>query len=338
MKLEEVKINGFSAQKVELKNQNAITAVANYSPEEFEQFVFEYLLFVKKDELLPERIYRVGSTGDKGVDVYLKRQSGEVYYYQCKHYNKSLPISVINGIIVKILYYSAKGKISCPSKIYIVGLNGVSTEVMEALCDITEFKSQMISKIDSILKSEKLGNEEETKEKLLNQIRSFDFKNLEFLPVEKLISEYYNSSCGKLRFDSETKFETVKAPDIDKEQLRFWEQISSLPCADKSIKDFLENESISDYYKTLCLLYTDRFYFGSEKNFEELIEDIYDAEKYNLICGCKTVEEVISVLENATHVNTSRSFLDRRLHIVGSAERQGACHYLVENGKGFWKK
>ena len=338
MKLEEIKISSFAAQKVELKNQNAITAVANYSPEEFEQFVFEYLLFVKKDELLPERIYRVGSTGDKGVDIYLKRQSGEVYYYQCKHYNKSLPIASINGIIVKILYYSAKGKISCPSKIYIVGLNGVSTEVMEALCDITEFKSQMISKIDSILKSEKLGNEEETKEKLLNQIRSFDFKNLEFLPVEKLISEYYNSPCGKLRFDSETKFETIKAPDIDKEKLCFLEQISSLPYADKSIKDFLENESISDYYKTLCLFYTDRFYFGSEKNFEELIEDIYDAEKYNLICGCKTVEEVISVLENATHVNTSRSFLDRRLHIVGSAERQGACHYLVENGKGFWKK
>lgn len=338
MKLEEVEISVFTAQKVELKNQNAITAVANYSPEEFEQFVFEYLLFVKKHELLPERIYRVGSTGDKGVDVYLKRQSGEVYYYQCKHYNKSLSLSVIDGIIVKILYYSAKGKISHPSKIFIVGLSGVSTDVMEKLGDSAEFKSQLISKIDSILKSEKLENEEETKGVLLNLIRSFDFKNLEFLPIEKLISEYYNSPCGKLRFDSETKFETIKAPDIDEEDLFFLKQLSSLPYADKLKKDFLENESISDYYKTLCLLYTDRFYFGSEKNFEELIEDIYHAEKYNLVSGCKTIEEVISVLENATHVNTDRSFLDRRLHIVGSAERQGACHYLVENGKGFWKK
>jgi len=265
MNLEEVEISGFAAQKVELKNQNAITAVANYSPEEFEQFVFEYLLFVKKDELLPERVYRVGSTGDKGVDVYLKRQSGEVYYYQCKHYNKALPLSVINGIIVKILYYSAKGKISCPSKIFIVGLNGVSTDVMERLGDSTEFKSQMISRIDSILKSEKLDSEEETKEELINLIQLFDVKNLEFLPIEKLISEYYNSSCGKLRFDSETKFETIKAPDIDKEQLCFLEQISSLPCADKSIKGFLEDESISDYYKTLCLLYTDRFYFEAKR-------------------------------------------------------------------------
>ena len=48
--LTEVEINRFAAQKVELTN-NAFTAVQNYSPSEFEQFIFEYLLFVKKDEL-----------------------------------------------------------------------------------------------------------------------------------------------------------------------------------------------------------------------------------------------------------------------------------------------
>lgn len=338
MILDEIKIDDFAACKVELTNNNAFAAVQNYSPSDFEQFIFEYLLFVKKEDLDIERIYKVGNTSDKGVDVYLKKKNGDVYYYQCKHYKEALSLSIINQIIVKVLYYTVKKTISVPSKIVIVGLSGVSIDVFKKLEEQETFKKAITESLETILKNTKLRPSKEEKNKLIEQIGAYNFDNIDFLSIPEITSEYFHSKYGKLRFDSESRFEPIKAPETEKEKLIFLEQISKLECSNEEVKKFLMEDSISDYYKALCLEYTDRFYFKSDENFNDFIKDIFDAEKYKLLQGCKTIEEVIGILENSTHVNTNRSFLDRRLHIIGSAERQGACHYLVENGKGVWKK
>ena len=204
--------------------------------------------------------------------------------------------------------------------------------------DQEEFKKDIRTTLGETLKDIKLQPNQEDKDSLIKQINAYNFNNLDFLAVPTIAAEYYHSKYGKLRFDSESRFETIKAPEIEREKLIFIEQISRLTCADESVKEFLIEQSISDYYKALCVECTDKFYFKSDENFNDFIEDIYNAEKYKLLKGCQSIEEVVGVLENSTHINTSRSFLDRRLHIIGSSERQGACHYLVEKGQGFWKK
>ena len=42
--------------------------------------------------------------------------------------------------------------------------------------------------------------------------------------------------------------------------------------------------------------------------------------------------------KQASRINTSRVLLDSYLHLIGSSEKKGTCHILVNDDKLRWKK
>ncbi len=70
---EKIHFNKIIIPKIKKENRipesKMINYVSTFSGNEFEMFVFEWLKFCKKDINENSLIFRIGGTGDKGVDI-----------------------------------------------------------------------------------------------------------------------------------------------------------------------------------------------------------------------------------------------------------------------------
>lgn len=82
IKYEEINVPKIRKQDRMPANQ-MVEILSTYSGEEFEKFIFEWLKFCKKEIDKNSSIYKIGGTGDKGVDIYYKN-ADKVIYYQAK--------------------------------------------------------------------------------------------------------------------------------------------------------------------------------------------------------------------------------------------------------------
>ncbi len=92
-----------------------------YSPEEWEEFIREWVHHLKKQY---SKVLRVGGAGDMGIDVGGftddKRLLGVWDNYQCKHYAKALTPSEVTPEIAKVLWHSFKKHYAAPRRYYFV--------------------------------------------------------------------------------------------------------------------------------------------------------------------------------------------------------------------------
>lgn len=339
--LEKINTQTVSITKKENYNNNLFVEVENYSANEFEQFILEYLVFIKKEELELKNIYKVGGSSDKGIDVYAEDSYGHHYYYQCKHYISPLNLSEINRIVIKIFAYFIKKEIDYPDKIHIIGMNDISIKSAILIGKSHDFKKNLIDNIDKALKSEKISISEKENEKIKKTIESYDMDNIIIEKIREIVKEYYTSPIGNIRFFIDKEVPLKKFIPKENTKYLFEEQINNFLCIkkeSKKLKKFILDDARQSYFCIESLKLTDMYYFRDNKEFELFINDIYNSEKFELEFGVKTIEAVKNVLKSAAKIETNKSFLDRKLHFIGSNERQGACHYIVQCNKGWWKK
>lgn len=317
MEIKEITNLDISIPKIEERaNLNVFSVVSNYTGDEFEEFILEYLLFVVKEKNNYKNIYKVGASGDHGIDI-LCGKNNEYFYYQCKHYKSPLTKANVFRIINKIFYYVAINIIKLPTKIFIIGMNDFSPEIPLLTSDGKKFKAELIGSIESNLHYEKIKFNDEIVGKIKTLIENYDINDYVLSQIKNIIEDYYNSPIGKLRFDNNMDFVTQK---IDRKELidpKFQQQLLDLP-GDNELKELVISDSLESYYSALCVKLTDYYYFNSNKEFDNFIDEIYEAEKYNLFKGCNNIEEVTEILEKSTHVICSKSYLDRRLNIIGA--------------------
>lgn len=99
-----------------------IKRVELFSPDEWEEFIEEWL-DVKKNEYL--EVERLGGAGDKGRDViaYITDKKKSNYKwdcYQCKHYSAPLTPTQVYVEFGKIIYYTFKNEYPVPKIIILL--------------------------------------------------------------------------------------------------------------------------------------------------------------------------------------------------------------------------
>ena len=137
--------------------------------------------------------------GDKGRDVIAYTKSGELDYYQCKHY--SSPISP-GGFWVefgKLCYYTFTGDVSKPSRYIIFGQNGLGPSMLDLISQPSTINAKLLKQWNSKCASIDSGKAVMTA-KLEAYIKSFDFSIVSSLEPLTFLDQYSKTPNFKIRF------------------------------------------------------------------------------------------------------------------------------------------
>ena len=318
----------------------------------FEQFTLEWLYGCKKTKY--SSIKQIGGAGDKGRDIVAYYGNGSMDYYQCKHYKTSLMPSNYYLELGKLCYYTYKKEISVPKEYYIIASNDVGPSLQDLLDNPTELLSELIKNWDVHCKSKITKTTEVLLEKeFLDYVRAFDFTIIKTYPMSQIIDEYLDTIYGKIRFGGRSfTVPAVLAPSakIEPEEMNYIsalleaysEEIGVHVDSIETLKKYNTyfkhlNRQRKDYYCVETIRRFIRDTATDSRQFEVLKEEIYngiiDVHEQDYENG---YNRLVADLKQATIINTSKCLLDSKLHCIGSNERKGTCHMLVNDNKLKW--
>lgn len=337
-------------------NMPPIEKVRSMDEDSFEIFVQEWLFGCRGNEYT--KIERLGGAGDKGRDLVASCKNGQEDFYQCKHYSSPLCPSEYYVEFGKLCYYAKNGDYSIPRKYYIVA----SQDIGPALRDLIE--SQDLLKKDLKQNWGKYCERKITQKNdvpldasMMQYIDAFDFSIIEHIPIQQIIDEHIKTIYGKIRFGgegialpklvtppSEVARDEKEMPYI-KELLRAYSEKEKI--AFKNVEDLAAypeckenfNRQRKDYYAIETVERFVRDTFTNDDEFTCLKDEIYDGiidvheEKYN-----NGFERLNADMKQAVTINTQKSLLDSKLKLIGSAQRKGTCHKLVNDNRIKWVK
>lgn len=139
---EEIKINVGQCKKM----------LSEFEPSDFESFILEWLKFCRYRNEPNTKLYRIGATGDEGIDVYISRES-TFEVVQCKRYKNVLTLPMIRRIIAKILWYLFIDNDGYPSRIYISSIKGLNSGAAKFASNCSTIKKEVIDNIETDLSS-----------------------------------------------------------------------------------------------------------------------------------------------------------------------------------------
>ncbi len=307
--------------------------VSAYSGDEFEQFVFEWLKYCKKKITPNTLIGKVGGSGDKGVDIYQK-DNDIVTYYQCKQYSKGINSTELCGIITKVLYYSYNNIDFMPNKLYVVAFKSFNRPALALLGNVDDLKAAVIKNCDKSLGNMK---KEKSSKEFMEYMKKVDYSFVEKVDVDDIITEYYNSSYGKMRF-IKSDYPNIRLK-IEKSNYEEEIYVKELESIEPVIKKSIILGAKEDYYSALCLKETDKYLFGHNEEFDKVKNEVEAGIKYVRMNECNDLlKRYIEIMSSSLNANTSFSYLDRGLNIVCNNDRAGVCHFLVNEGRLSWRK
>lgn len=342
-KKEQIKVKDIHMPKIKKANRisesKMIGIISNYSGEEFESFLFEWLRFCKKDIDEDSLLFRIGGTGDNGVDIYYKNKE-EIVYYQAKQYNHQLTLNEIIDIVSKIFWYVFKGKIDYPTKIFVISSKGISSKSVFAFTNPIKLKQVILGNLKQTLKRNKINYEEQELIEFSTFFQNKDLSIVKNIQIDKIIYDYYCSELGVIRFTKQEPFRLrikIKREDYDDEL--FIKQIKSVYAKSKT-QNLVVSDAKDSYYNCLCLKETDRFLYGNNVEFDLVKEDIY--ESVNFLFYNETIdvkERYVTCLDKAAQSNINISLLgDYGLNMVTKSDKKGICQMLVNEKKISWEK
>lgn len=325
-----------------------------FSPDDFEQFITEWLYGCKLSEY--KQAIRLGASGDKGRDVVAYAHDGSVDYYQCKHYSSPLAPSNYWVEFGKLCYYTFMNEYPVPINYYIIASNGLGNDLQD-LIDNPKNINQKLAKNwvtyceGKITKSQKI----KLKSNFKTYVENFDFSVVKTYSIDRIINEHLNSKYGIFRFggvNTERPVVLSVPTQIEKDELHYIKALfdayseylkckvseechitGDLTCYkdfNMQRKRYYSAESIKRFVRDTFTT-TDEFAVLENEVFAGVIETIDDLYSNGLEC-------LKSVMKQAASINTSKCILDSKLNYIGNMERQGVCHMLVNEGKIKWVK
>ena len=335
-------------------NIPAIDKVHMMDEDSFELFTQEWLYGSKRTQYAS--ISRIGGAGDKGRDIIAKCATGEVDYYQCKHYNAPLMPSEYYQELGKLCHYTYTNEIAMPRHYYIVASHDIGPTLEGLLEDHKELRKALITNWGNYCEKKiTKSNDIKLEGQFLAYVEKFDFSIVEHYPIAKVIDEHHQTIYGNIRFGGQRlqrPEELEPSQEVDTDELAYIaalleaysdelkiniDTVKALEAYENYFQHFSRQRK--DYYKAETIRRFVRDTLTDSKEFDILKSDIFDGiidvheKQYE-----SGYQRLIADLQQAAIVNTSKSLLDSRLHFIGSGERKGVCHMLANEKKVKWVK
>ncbi len=321
------------------KNQKAsiniaTNIVSNYSGEEFEQFILEWLKYCCKKIDNGSVLGRIGGTGDYGIDIY-EKTNDIVTYYQCKRYSKPLTEPQTREIIVKVLWHAFNQRIEKPNKLVIIAFKGFNKKTLTLLGNRVKLKESVIQNADETLKDINVNDNSAFFIEYINNLDSFDF--ITTIDIDTIVAEYCLSKYCQFRFLSGAKVEVERVilPKGEYSKEKFCKELMNITTTKKERVLLTAKDQ---YYSALCLEETDRYLYGLDEEFlkfkEEVSSVIEPARQRNYD---SLSDRHLAIIESAMSTNPSNVALDYDLHIVTNKDKAGVCHIMVNEGTLSWE-
>lgn len=329
-----------------------IKRVEVFSPDEWEEFVEEWLDLKRKSYIEVERF---GGAGDKGRDVvaYVSDKKLPNYTwdcYQCKHYNAPLYPTQIWVELGKILYYSFKNEYPVPRKYYFVAPKGCGTTLATLLKSPAKLKSELKAQwahyCQPYITSTyliKLENE------LLDYFELFDFTIFEKITPKLVIEEHKLHPNHITRFGGglpdRPPITDDMIPSAPQETESTYVTQLLMAYGSECDTEFKGVESITapyqghfkrsrlnfHYAEQLRNLYRDSLPTGT---FEKFQEEIYDAVVNTYEDSHDNGYQKVKAVESQA---VSLSITSNALSLVSVKKDQiGVCHQLCNENKLLW--
>lgn len=348
-----MKLLPLTAPKMDLEKYNpervpAINQVRIMEDSAFEDFIGEWLYTSKRSQY--KKIQLVGGAGDKGRDAVCTCFDGKLDYYQCKHYNKGLTPSEYTVELGKLCYYTFTGEYPIPQNYYIVASNDIGPRLKDLLDSPALLRDEVINNWGDRCEGKISHKKIPLIPKLKDYIENFDFSIVKHYPIQQVIDEHLPSVYGSLRFGTATvkRPENMEVPSgLDEDELKYItallkvyseaEKHSILNIEElKKYKKWSEHldRQRKDYYSTETIRRGVRDLFTGNGEFvvfeDEIFDGIIDTYEDDYESGIKRLR---AVLNQAAHVSVQKSLLSSKLNWIGSGEKKGMCHMLINDDK-----
>lgn len=328
-----------------------IQRIKIFSPDEWEEFVEEWLTVRKKDFLYTERL---GGAGDKGRDVVgfvtCPNQDADSYIwdnFQCKHYDHPLMPSDVWSEFGKLCYYTFIGDFPIPRSYFFVAPQGLGTSLSDLLRRPDALKEGLKENWDTYCKhkiTKTISDGISLEGELLAYVDEFDFSIFHKIKPLMLIEEHAKSRYHTTRFGgglpNRPSFNNAPT-DIASSELMY---ISKLLSA-YSEADSTDYFNVSDLPKGKA---TNKHFKRARKNFHKA-EQLKQFSRDKLPAGIfdKFQEEISSGVIDIIEEDHENGFLRvksvekeaRRLAITSNPltlcsdgdDRAGICHHLAND-------
>lgn len=312
--------------------------LAEYEPSEFESFILEWIKFCEYKDKANIKIFRIGGTGDQGIDIYISYDSAfEVI--QCKRHVQVLTLPAVRRIITKILWYLCEGNDGYPNRIFISSIKGLNVAAVKFVTDKEKIKTEVIKNVREDLDNLHISYDKESVIGFIDYLNGFSFENILATDIDTIIQDYYRSDVGCLRFSNKRVELTRQEPDDTKVNNQVYiETIRELLKFEKdSLINKIINDAKVDYYSALQLEATCSYLFGNTIEFDKIKSDIKSSVNNELLKSNTTGRnKYLAVREKAMDTDVSDSYLSFELHMVRPADKSGTCHILTNEGEIYW--
>ena len=325
--------------------------IKGYDDKEFELFIREWVTSLSNRY----DVKGFGGAGDKGRDVVARDNDGNLFYYQCKHYDHALMPSDMLPEFGKLIYYTYTKEIAIPKEYYILAPHDIGPRLSDLITNHSKINSKLVAEWDSSCKQKIRSVEIPLTEDLKDYIEKFDFSIIKTKTMLEVVEEHQKTAFCAFRFGGgltihrDTK--TIIPKSVDEFEstyiAKYLEAISEKEgCTINSIEQ-LEKEW-PRYFNNLKVQ-RERFYSAenlklfaaenllSEEYFVALCNDIFfgvfDLFEKDYNFGW---DRMLDVLSHVVTIDLNHNLLSK-YDLVRPQDRQGVCHQLAnERGEITW--
>jgi hypothetical protein len=323
--------------------------IAFYSPEDWEEFVYEWAHGIKQSYV---QIKRFGGTGDKGADIAAFKTDrgleGAWDCYQCKHYNKPLAFSDAAAEMLKVFMGVAAGEYVSPDSYQFLAPNGCGTHFARMLSQPTRLQENFL---DKLVEGKPLVAKLSAVH--LAQVRALaeatDFTMFKSVELTDALEVHRGTPWHSARFATALAPRPSHQPPpgaVASHEARYVDQLLEVYC-EKHPGEALSAYTLAgnavvgkhfrrqreSFYKAESL----RVYARDSVppgTFDRLQEDIYagivDTAEAHHETG---FDRLISVLSQVGHLDLNRHTL---ISVVEIDDRKGICHQLANVDRLIW--
>lgn len=325
-----------------------------FSPNEYEEFIEEWLDTKKDQYLLMEKN---AGAGDMGRDViaYIEnpKDNPEEYKwdcYQCKHYNSPLMPSDVWVEFGKIVYYTFLKHYPVPEKYYFVSPKGVGTTLSALLNNSLRLKSELQKNWDKYCKRNITGQKQiALNGSFLNYFDKFDFNIFDKIPPKITIQEHVKHNNHLLTFGGglpeRNIIGNIPTSDTDN-QLRFIDQLRLAYDSDciediKTVKDIEVNNKYKEHFQRArkCFYHAEELRAFTRDNLPISVFDDFQDNVFQSVVNTAEIdfdngfEKVKMVESEATKTPIESNPLRE---VCNTIDKKGVCHQLVNKNWISW--
>lgn len=320
-----------------------------YDPDQWEQFILEWVHALRPDYI---QVKRIGGSGDQGIDIagFLSDNhfEGEWDCYQAKHYVDALTPATAYAEMLKMFGHVAMAHYTLPRSYYFVAPKGAGPTLNRLISHPNEFKQKFLAAISD--GTPLVGGIDEN---ILMATRELaertDFSMFTATQLTELLAGHAATQYHAFRFGTALPPRgQVDAPpaDLESGEARYVEELlrvyrEAMGSAEMSVEDLQHHVGHSEHFRRQR-----RAFYSAEAlrmyardsvppgTFDRLVDHLHEGVIEVADADYPTGRErLTAVLTQATNVQLDSQ---RLVEITGPEDRRGVCHHLANDDRLKW--